>query len=115
MLHWIQSVNPYYFVTLYYNGSPYIIRSDKQKFWLLWGEYCLKHGHLERYGYVKNGVSELTPAEEDRRFSKAVTNSGGLEEYKPSALRNLCRSVRDWVKTQEAKEFRNPEEFRDPR
>ena len=23
-LHWIQSVNPHFFVTLYYNGSPYI-------------------------------------------------------------------------------------------
>ena len=23
-LHWIQSVNPHFYVTLYYNGSPYI-------------------------------------------------------------------------------------------
>ena len=26
-LHWIQSVNPHFFVTLYYNGSPYICDS----------------------------------------------------------------------------------------
>ena len=97
------------------NNNYVIRRSDKQKFWLLWGEYCLKYGHLEHYGYIKNGVSELTPAEEDRRFSKAVTNSGGLEEYKRAALRNLRRSVRDWVKTQEVKAFRSPEDFRDNR
>ena len=24
-LHWIQSVKPHFYVTLYYNGSPYII------------------------------------------------------------------------------------------
>ena len=24
LLHWIQSVNPHFYVTLYYNGSPYI-------------------------------------------------------------------------------------------
>ena len=52
--------------------------------------------------------------EEDRRFSKAVTNNGRLEEYKRATLRNLGRSVRDWVKTQEAKAFHNPEDFRDP-
>ena len=52
--------------------------------------------------------------EEDRRFSKAVTNNGGLEEYKRTTLRNLRRSVRDWVKTQEVKAFRSPEDFRDP-
>ena len=23
-LHWIESVNPHFYVTLYYNGSPYI-------------------------------------------------------------------------------------------
>ena len=84
------------------NNNYIIRRSDKQKFWLLWSEYCLKHGHLEHYGYVKNGVSKLTPAEEDRRFSKAVTNSGGLGEYKRATLRNLRRSAGDWVKTQEA-------------
>ena len=27
-LHWIQSVNLYFFVTLYYNGSPYICVSS---------------------------------------------------------------------------------------
>ena len=95
------------------NNNYVIRRSDKQKFWLLWGEYCLKHSHLEYYGYIKNGISELTQAEEDRKFSKAVTNSGGLEEYKHVTLRNLRRSARDWVRTQEAKEFRNPEDFRD--
>ena len=26
-LHWIQSVNPHFYVTLYYNGSPYICDS----------------------------------------------------------------------------------------
>ena len=26
-LHWIQSVNPHFFVSLYYNGSPYICDS----------------------------------------------------------------------------------------
>ena len=26
-LHWIQSVNSHFFVTLYYNGSPYICGS----------------------------------------------------------------------------------------
>ena len=51
------------------NNIYVIRRSGKQKFWLLWGEYCIKHGHLEHYGYVKDGVSELTPAAEDRRFS----------------------------------------------
>ena len=25
--HWIQSVNPHFYVTLYYNGSPYICDS----------------------------------------------------------------------------------------
>ena len=61
-----------------------------------------------------DGVSELTPAEEDHRFSKAVTNNGGLEEYKCATLRNLLRSARDWVKTQEVKAFHNPQDFRDP-
>ena len=96
-------------------NNNYVIRkSDKCQFWLLWGEYCLKQSHLGHYGYIKNGVSELTPAEEDRRFSKVVTNSGGLEEYKRATLRNLCRSARDWVKTQEVKMLPNPEDFRDP-
>ena len=30
-LHWIQSVNPHFYVTLYYNGSPYIIERRKDK------------------------------------------------------------------------------------
>ena len=96
------------------NNNYVIRRSDKQKFWLLWGEYCLKHSHLEYYGYIKNGVSELTPVEEDRRFSKAVTSSGGLEEYKHATLRNLHKSARESVETQEVKRFRNPEDYRDP-
>ena len=29
------------------NNNYVIRRSDKQKFWLLWGEHCLKNGHLE--------------------------------------------------------------------
>ena len=31
-LHWIQSVNPHFYVTLYYNGSPYIISFNNKRF-----------------------------------------------------------------------------------
>ena len=96
------------------NNNYVIRRLDKQKFWLLWGEYCLKPIHLEYYGYIKKGVSKLTPVEEDCRFSKAVTNSGGPEEYKHATLRNLHKSAREWVETQEVKRSRNPEDNRDP-
>ena len=88
---------------------------DKQKFWLLWGEYCLKHSHLEYYGYIKNGVGELTPVEEDCRFSQAVTNSGGLEEYKCATLGNLRKSEREWFETEEVKRLCNHEDYRDQR
>ena len=61
-LHWIQSVDPHFYVTLYYNGSPYIQR--------LWTETHQKLKHSANKQFLTQLLSCCL------RHSSNILNSG---------------------------------------